>query len=331
MGENTFERLARENPVPGPMEQLPIEPVLARLGAEPPRSRPPRRRQALRAVPAVTSVIVAVAVATVMITALDHHRSKSTPTSTAAHPSRPTHATVARTMLLDSLLPVGMAPATGNRLVLFTQLARAASMESCLSAKGLPAALAAATSSPRLTRVVTANATVMTLTGTARGTMVPTRPVRTHTLPRRARAEYGHAVRVCSAAVASKDIGVAGRDATRLSKLWTHVFATVSASPAMRAADDRAAACSRTTPFPARTIVGETKAVQTKLNPLFVARHDARARALSEKAMRVFVRCFGPVEALSVRLMSTQRIRFTAEHRAAIRRLVRQVDATGTR
>jgi len=100
MGDDVLDRLRQENPVPGRMEDLPLEAVLVRIGDDSPRplaphprsgSRGPRR--ASRALPLVASLAVVVAVVAVVMTVRSHYRSTSasttTRTRTTAVPPRP--------------------------------------------------------------------------------------------------------------------------------------------------------------------------------------------------------------------------------------------------
>lgn len=96
MSDEVLERLRRENPVPGSMPALPIEPVLARLDTEPPppapRSLPGSggQRRAKRALPAVASLVVVIAVVAVALTVGSHGRSTGAPPAPTT-PTNPLH------------------------------------------------------------------------------------------------------------------------------------------------------------------------------------------------------------------------------------------------
>lgn len=95
MRDDVLERLSRENPVPGKMPGLPIEPLLARIDEEP--SPVPKRsllesrgaRRVIRALPLVASLAVVVAVVAVVFTVRGHERSTGARTTTPSLPTRP--------------------------------------------------------------------------------------------------------------------------------------------------------------------------------------------------------------------------------------------------
>ncbi len=96
MSDEVLERLRHENPVPGRMPVLPIEPLLARLDNEPPRAAKrslPGSRGARRAIPVAVSLTVVVAVVAVVLTVRSHGRttrpSSSPTTRTSPQPPRP--------------------------------------------------------------------------------------------------------------------------------------------------------------------------------------------------------------------------------------------------
>lgn len=92
MSVDVLERLRHENPVPGVMPALPIEPVLARLDPEPPAGeqrslRGSRRaRRALPALPAIASLAVVVAVVAGVLSV----GRRTHPTSASSSPTTPT-------------------------------------------------------------------------------------------------------------------------------------------------------------------------------------------------------------------------------------------------
>lgn len=77
MSEDLTDRLRRENPVPEDLPMLPIEPVLRRLDEAPAVAADGghgRAGEALRGLPVMVSVLVAVAVAAVLISTAGHSR-----------------------------------------------------------------------------------------------------------------------------------------------------------------------------------------------------------------------------------------------------------------
>jgi hypothetical protein len=108
---------------------------------------------------------------------------------------------------------------------------------------------------------------------------------------------------------------------------WMKIFSRVSASPAVRAANRRAASCSRATPFPASTVGSEIEAIEAKLTPpLNIRGQNAQAKATNANGVQVLIKCFGTVETLRDRLMAAQRVRFLAQHVQAIRQIENQVN-----
>ena len=97
MSDDVLERLRRENPVPGTMPALPIEPVLERLDKQPPPAGrrslggSPAARRAIPALPVVASLAVVVAVAAVVLTVGRHERGTgaASPTATRTSPLVP--------------------------------------------------------------------------------------------------------------------------------------------------------------------------------------------------------------------------------------------------
>ena len=153
----------------------------------------------------------------------------------------------------------------------------------------------------------------------------PTDPAKS--LPPTKRKAYTAAVAKCeSSAQSAAALLYNDHQANQLMSEWMSLFSTVSASPAVRAANRRAASCSRSTPFPASTVGSEIDTIEAKLTPLDIRGDSAQAQAVNAHGVRVLIRCFGSVEALRDRLMTAQRVRFVAQHAQAIRQIENQVN-----
>jgi Anti-sigma-K factor rskA len=104
MSDDVLDRLRHENPVPGSMPSLPIEPILRRLGDGPHRA-PTRRRPRLRMerFAAGISVLVALAVGGLAFALLGNHQHAAKPSSGASPQALPDVQSAATlNQLLDS-------------------------------------------------------------------------------------------------------------------------------------------------------------------------------------------------------------------------------------
>jgi hypothetical protein len=106
----------------------------------------------------------------------------------------------------------------------------------------------------------------------------------------------------------------------------TNDIPAVTGSPAVRAANRRARACSRSTAFSAGSVGGEVSTIEAKIPRLILAGHRAQASAVQASGARVLLRCFGPVVALEDRLLAALRIQFVAEHAQAIHQIEREAE-----
>jgi hypothetical protein len=324
MGVDALEQLRRENPVPEPMAMPPIEPVLRRLDDELPvvaersGARPPTSRRIIRALPVALSVIVALVVAAMAIT-IGGHRS-SAPSSHRG-PHQTGDATMATTDFLAYLLPRNGADwVAGRRLPDFSARVIIRAETSCLRADGFPGPPVEGRPSPAFGSWDFPNMPVTKRTGNVGVTTLPATTDPAKSLPPAKRKAYRAALRRCEAAAPSPIL----EDNAQVDQLineWATVFTRVSASPAIRAANRRAASCSRGTPFPASTVGGEEDKIEAKLTPLIIRGRNAQAKATNASGVRVLIRCFGAVEALRNRLMAAQRVRFLAQHAQTIRQL----------
>jgi len=332
MGDDALEQLRRENPVPGPMPGLPIEPVLRRLDDEPAAAaarssaRPRRARKVIRALPVALSAIVVFAVATVVITIGGHHRSSGPSSRPGSHQERA--ATSAASYFLDYRLPRNGADwAAGGRLGDFTTRVRTKAETSCLTADGLPGAPIYGEPSQKFGSVDFPNMPVIKSTSNVGVTTVrigPTDPAKS--LSPTKRKAYTAALSRCEASARTTYAFLGNRQAIKLGSEWLNIFSRVSASPAIRAANRRAASCSRATPFPASTVGNEIETIEAKLTPLNLRGQNAQAKATNASGVRVLIKCFGTVETLRDRLMAAQRVRFLAQHAQAIRQIEHQVN-----
>lgn len=317
MADQVMDRLARENPVPGGMTELPIEEILARLDeapyVAPARQRSPRRFTA--ALGLAVSLIVSLAVGAFVLSSLGHQASRRAVVAPASRGSGASEA------LLDYLLPRnGSDWAAGSSLEGFTVAVRIKAETQCMAAHGLPGPPVYGQPSQQYGSVEFPNMPVIERTHNVGVTTLPapTDPAK-HLSPAK-RGAYTAALSRCQTASA-KPAAFLGKPAWALMTRWMSIFTKVSASPAVRAANRRAAACSASTPFPAGTVGQEIEAVEAKLTPLNIGGHNARARSVNASGVRVLVRCFGAVEALRNRLMAAQRVEFLARHARAIRKV----------
>jgi hypothetical protein len=332
MGDDALEQLRRENPVPEPMPELPIEPVLRRLDDEPTAAAeqssatPRAARRAIRALPVALSATVVAAVAIVAISIGGQHRS-SGPSSRPGSPQTGA-ATSAASYFLDYLLPRNGADwAAGSRLTDFTRKVLTKAETSCMTADGLPGPPVFGEPSQKFGSLDFPNMPVIKSTSNVGVTTVPEPTDPAKSLSPTERKAYTAALSKCEAASArTTDSFYENRQANTLMDQWMNIFSRVSASPAIRAANRRAASCSRTTPFPASTVGSEIDTIEAKLTPLNTSGQNARASATNARGVHVLIKCFGTVETLRDRLMAAQRVRFLAEHTQAIRQLENQVN-----
>ncbi len=320
MADQVIDRLARENPVPGGMAELPIEVILERLDdapyVAPARQRRPRRFTA--AVPLALSLIVSLAVAAFVLSSVGHQASRH---HVVAPASRGPDASEA---LLDYLFPRNGADwATGGALEHFVAAVRTKAETQCMAAGGLPGPPVYGQPSQQYGSVQFPNMPVIERTNNVGVTTLPAPTDPAKHLSSSKRSAYTAALSSCQARGA-KPVAFLGKPAWGLMTRWMSIFTKVSASQAVRAANRRAAACSASTPFPAGTVGQEIEAVEAKLTPLYIRGHNAQARALNASGVRVLVRCFGAVEALRNQLMAAERVGFLASHARAIRKLERQ-------
>jgi hypothetical protein len=332
MGDDALEQLRRENPVPGPMPGLPIEPVLRRLDDGPAAAaarssaRPRRARKVIRALPVAVSAIVVVAVATVAISIGGQHRSSGS--SSRPGSSQAGAATSAASYFLDYLLPRNGADwAAGSRLTDFTRKVRTKAETTCLTADGLPGPPVYGQPSQRFGSEDFPNMPVIKSTSNVGVTTVrigPTNPAKS--LSPAKREAYTTALTRCEASAPTTTVLSDNPQANTLMDAWMTIFSRVSASPAIRAANRRAASCSRATPFPASTVGSEIETIEAKLTPLNIRGQNAQANATNANGVQVLTKCFGTVETLRDRLMATQRVRFLAQHAQAIRQIENQVN-----
>jgi hypothetical protein len=331
MGDDVLEQLRRENPVPEAMPALPIEPVLRRLddelsvAAARSSARPRPARRVIRALPVALSAIVVVAVATVAITIGGHHRSFGS----SSRPGSPqTDApTTAANYFLDYLLPRNGADwAAAGRLTDFTTRVRTKAETSCLTVDGLPGPPIYQEPSRKFGSVEFPNMPVIKSTSNVGVTTVraPTDPAKFLSLTER--KAYTAAVSKCEASARTTDSFYDNRQANKLMSEWMNIFSRVSASPAIRSANGRAASCSRATPFPASTVGNEIETIEAKLTPLNIRGQSAQAKATNANGVQVLIKCFGTVETLRDRLMAAQRVQFVAQHAHAIRQIENQVN-----
>ncbi|MFZ1993926.1 MAG: hypothetical protein WAU75_07445 [Solirubrobacteraceae bacterium] len=140
------------------------------------------------------------------------------------------------------------------------------------------------------------------------------------------RKAYAAALTRCETSARTTDSFYDNGQANTLMSEWMNIFSRVSASPAIRASNRRAASCSRATRFPASTVGGEIETIEAMLTPLNIRGQTAQAKATNASGVRVLIKCFGPVETLRDRLMAAQRVRFLAQHAQAIRQIENQVN-----
>jgi hypothetical protein len=254
MGDDALEQLRRENPVPEPMPGLPIEPILRRLDDEPPviaepSSGSPRAgRRVIRALPVALSAVVVFAVGTVAITIGGHHHSSGLSSRPASPQTDAT--TSAASYFLDYLLPSNGADwAAGGRLTDFSTRVRTKAETSCLTADGLPGPPVYGEPSPEFGSVDFPNMPVIKSTSNVGVTTVraPTDPGKS--LSPTKRKAYTAALTRCEASARTTTAFYENRQANKLMSEWMSIFSGVSASPAIRAANRRAASCSRATQF----------------------------------------------------------------------------------
>jgi hypothetical protein len=332
MGDDALEQLRRENPVPGSMPGLPIEPILRQLDDELPviakrsSTRPRAARRVIRALPVALSAIVVVAVATVAISIGGRHRSADLSSRHGSHPAAV--ATSVITDFLDYLLPRNGADwAAGSRLTAFFRTVRIRARTSCLRADDLPGPPVYEQPSQEFGSEDFPNMPVIKSTSNVGVTTLragPTDPAKS--LSPTKRKAYTAALKRCDAAAAPATAFYPAHQASTLRDEWMNIFSRVTASPAIRAANRRAASCSRSTPFPASTVSGEIETIEAKLMPLNIRGQNAQAKATNASGVRVLIKCFGPVETLRDRVMAAQRIRFLAAHTQAIRQIETQVN-----
>lgn len=346
MSDDVLEQLRRENPVPNRMPALPLEPVLARLDDESSTAaarsgiRPWGPRRLIRALPIALSVAVVLAVVGVVVTVGDHHRSAHPPAShrggstapskgsaRASHRTSGSAATSAGRYLIAYLFPASGADwASGGRLTTFALKVRIKAETQCMAADGLPGpsvdygqpqaqfGTEDLPNMPVIKRTMNVGVTTM---------QAPTNPAKS--LSPAKRKAYEAAIPRCAASAQSTD-PLGGEQASKLASQWLDMSATVFAAPAVRAANRRAAACSRQTAFPAQTVGGEIETIETKLTPLNLKGHNAQARAVNANGVRVLIKCFGAVVTLRDRLLAAQRTRFLAQHAHAIQQLKNQAN-----
>lgn len=345
MSDDVLEQLRRENPVPETMPALPIGPVLARLDTEPsagttsPGVRPRRARPVIRAIPIALSVAVALAVALAAVTVGGHHRSSRPPgshrstapskgSSGQSHQTSGPQATAAGRYLIDLLFPASGADwAAGGQLRAFTLRVRIKAEMQCLAAAGLPGPpVDYGQWQPPFGTQDMPNLPVIKRTMNVGVTTAqePTNPAKS--LSPTKRTAYTAALSRCSASAQATDAFESNRRAIQLQGEWLNIAMNIFSTPAVRAANRRGAACSHQTPFPAQSTGSEISNIEAKLTPLNIKGHNAQAKAVNANGVRVLVKCFGAVVALSDRLTAARRVRFLAQHAHAIQQLKAQAD-----
>jgi hypothetical protein len=269
------------------------------------------------------SVIVALVVAAIAIT-IGGHRSSAPSSHRGAHQTGA--ATMAATDFLAYLLPRNGADwVAGRRLPDFSARVIIRAETSRLRADGFAGPPVEGRPSQAFGSEDFPNMPVIRRTGNVGVTTLPATTDPASSLPPAKRKTYRAALRRCEAS-APRPILDDNAQVDQLDNEWATVFTRVSASPAIRAANRRAAWCSRATPFPASSVGREIDTIEAKLTPLYLKGKDAHAKATNASGVQVLIRCFGAVEALRNRLMAAQRVRFLAQHAQTIGQLETRVN-----
>jgi hypothetical protein len=216
--------------------------------------------------------------------------------------------------------------AARSRLTAFTTKVRIKAETLCLAADGLPGPPVQGEPTAKFDSVEFPNMPVIKSTLNVGVTTLPAPTDPAKSLSPTKRHAYKAALARCEASARTTDAFYANRQAAGLMTEWMNIFSAVSASPAVRATNRHAAACSSTTAFPAKTMSSEIETIEGKLTPLYIKGHNAQAKAVNARGVRMLIKCFGAVEVLRNRLMAARRVRFLAQHAQTIRQIENQVN-----
>ncbi|MHB1571826.1 MAG: hypothetical protein ACYC0H_21840, partial [Solirubrobacteraceae bacterium] len=294
----------------------------------------------IRMLPGALSVVVVLAVAAVMINAADKqthgHAGAATPganSSRSSHHARGSAAMSPAGYFVGFLFPRSGADWAGaGQLNAFLLEVHIKAETQCMAAKRFPGPpvvgpqTADGVAGSAFGTVDLPNLPVIKRTGNVGVTSIlgQTDPEKNMSTARR--KAYKAALSNC-AATTSTTQPLSGSDYPyKLVDRWDNIISGVSRSPAVRAANRRATACSQRTSFPASTPGREIEAIEAKLTPLNLRGQDAQATAVNASGVRVLVRCFGTVIELRDRLLAAQRVRFFAAHAHAIAQIEDQVN-----
>ena len=296
----------------------------------------------MRMLPGVLSVAAVLVVVAVIITVGAHkpsgqHAGAGTApsdSSGASHHTNGSAGTRPASYFLDYLLPSSGADwAAGGRLNAFTLEVRIKAESQCLATEGLPGPPVAGPQTAdglpgsAFGNVDFPNMPVIRRTGNVGVTsgLGPTDPAKRMSAARR--KAYQKKLSSCAASAQTTDLFYGSDQPSKLMTEWMNfVIPRVNSSPAVHAANRRAAACSHKTSFPASTTGGEIEAIEAKLTPLNIRGQDAQAKAVNASGVRVLVKCFGAVVSLRDRLLAAQRVKFFAAHAHPIGQITDQVN-----
>lgn len=199
------------------------------------------------------------------------------------------------------------------------------SIANCLSTDGFPAPRASSAAFEQVGNEDFPDLSKMERTGIVI-TTVPAPSDPTKDMPTSEQAAYQASLTRCQNK-ASKPFRFLDQGAARSLMLeWLNIYSATEASAAVLAANERGAACSRHTDFPASTFQGEIEVIEAKLPRL--GADLAKQRAVQAAGIDALAKCFGHSIKLMDRLLTTRRTQFFAQNAQAIRAIEIETDAS---